>query len=304
MRRLAPACLALAAVLLGCSSGIGSGEGGGPAGAPESSTASNSPVAERRVGYTDQLPIARYSYTEAENIAIESAQHVLTRRCLRTYGIAYEPTKPDPNAPEPADRRYGLSSAGEAARFGYHPNSDAMQNERIPLPEDALPVFYGNRGSAPEGGEKLRYKGKEVPADGCFGQSVKRLSKEYDEPEGSAVASRIATESYTKSLTALPVKEGFRKWSACMRNSGFRYASPMDPLNTPAFRGNTVSAKEKKTAVADVRCKERTGLLAIWFKAESRIQKAEIESNAEALEKLSTAHHKKAEAARRIVAEG
>ncbi|MEV2197364.1 hypothetical protein AB0I02_41275 [Streptomyces phaeochromogenes] len=304
MRRLAPVCLALAAALLGCSSGSGSDEGGSPARAPEKSTAPNSSVAERQVGYTDRLPIARYSYTEAENIAIESAQHVLTRHCLRTYGITYEPAKPDPDAPEPADRRYGLSSAGEAARFGYHPNSDAMLNERIPLPEDALPVFYGNRGTAPDGGEKLTYKGKEVPTDGCFGQSVKRLSKEYDEPDESAVASRIATESYAKSMTASPVKEGFRKWSACMRNSGFRYTSPVDPLNTPAFRGKTVSVKEKKTAVADVRCKEQTGLLAIWFKAESRIQKAEIERNAEALESLSTAHHKKAEAARRIVAEG
>jgi hypothetical protein len=78
----------------------------------------------------------------------------------------------------------------------------------------------------------------------------------------------------------------------------------MEPLNTPAFQGKTVSAKEKETAAADVRCKAETGLLDIWFKAESRIQKADIERNAEALEKLRTAHHKKAEAARRIVVEG
>ncbi|MFI1485828.1 hypothetical protein [Streptomyces sp. NPDC020747] len=304
MRRLAPACLALAAALLGCSPGSSSGEGGGPAEASENSAASSRPAAERQVAYTDRLPIARYSYTEAENTAIESAQQVLTRHCLREYGIAYEPAKPDRDVPRPADRRYGLSSATEAARFGYRPNSDAIRNERIPLPEDALPVFYGNRGAVPDGGERVMYKGKEVPADGCFGQSVKKLSKEYDEPAGSAVASRIATEGYTKSLNASPVREGFRKWSACMQNSGFRYASPMDPLNTPAFKGKTVSAKETKTAIADVRCKEETGLLGIWFKAESRIQKADIERNAKALEGLRTAHHRKVEAARRIVVEG
>ncbi|MEU6013339.1 hypothetical protein ABZ826_04530 [Streptomyces sp. NPDC047515] len=303
MRRLAPACLALAAALLGCSPGSGAGEGGGPARAAENPAASGGPAAERQVTYTDRLPIARYSYTSAENTAIESAQQVLTRRCMRTYGIAYKLPKPAPDAPELADRRYGLSSASEAASFGYHPNREALPTERPALPADAFPVFYGKRGAVQGGGEKVTYKGKEVPADGCFGQSVGILSKEYDDQAGAAVASRIATESYKESFTDPSVKEGFRKWSACMRNSGFRYESPMSPMNSRAFQGRTVAAKEKKTAVADVRCKEETGLLDIWFKAESRIQKADVEKNTEALEKLRTAHQKKAEAARRIVAE-
>ncbi|MFD9033517.1 hypothetical protein ACFVZW_20550 [Streptomyces sp. NPDC059567] len=304
MRRLAPACLALAAALLGCSPGSGQSEGGGPAGSAENPAASGGPAAARQVTYSDRLPIARYSYTDAENAAIESAQQVLTRRCMRTYGITYEPPKPGADAPEPADRRYGLSSASEAARFGYHPNHDALPTERPALPKDAFPVLYGKRSAVRGGGEKVMYKGKEVPSDGCFGQSVGKLSKEYDEPAGAAVASRIATESYRESLTDPSVREGFRKWSACMRNSSFRYASPMDPMNSSEFQGKTVSAKEKDTAAADLRCKEETGLLDIWFQAESRIQKADIEKNAEALEKLRTAHHEKAEAARRIVAEG
>jgi hypothetical protein len=305
VRRLAPVCLALAAALLGCSSGSGSGEGGGPAGAAKSPTASGGSSAERQVTYTNRLPMAHYSYTVAENTAIESAQHVLTRRCLKTYGIAYEPPKQAPDAPKPADRRYGLSSASEAARFGYHPNRDAAQLPEGPqLSGDALTVFYGKRGAPQGGGEKLVYKGKEVPDDGCFGQSVAQLSKEYDDPAGAAVASRIATESYEDSLADPAVKEGFRKWSACMRNSGFRYSSPMDPLNTAAFQSDDISEKEKRTATADVRCKKETRLLDIWFKAETGIQKADIEKNSEALEKLRTAHQEKAEAARRIIAEG
>ncbi|MFJ9818412.1 hypothetical protein ACIRU3_24735 [Streptomyces sp. NPDC101151] len=304
MRRLAPVCLALAAALLGCSSGNGTGGGGGPAGAAEQ-PASGGPAAERQITYTTRLPIARYSYTAAEDTAIESAQQVLTRRCMRTYGIAYEPAKPAPRAAKPADRRYGLSSASEAARFGYHPNSDAGPPPPQPdLPTDALPVFYGKRGSVTGARDKVMYKGKEVPADGCFGQSVRKLSKGYDDPAGAAVASRIATGSYEKSLTDPKVKDGFRKWSACMRNSGFQYKSPMEPLNNPAFQGATVSGKEKKTATADVRCKGKTELLGIWFTAESSIQQADIKKDAEALEKLRTAHRKKAEAARRIVAEG
>ncbi|MEU0071592.1 hypothetical protein ABZ027_18895 [Streptomyces sp. NPDC006332] len=304
MRRLAPVCLALAAALLGCSSGSGSDEGGRPAGAAKTPTTSGSST-ERLVTYSNRLPMARYSYTVAENTAIESAQHVLTRRCLKTYGIAYEPPKQPSDTTRPADRRYGLSSASEAARFGYHPNRDAAQLPEGPrLSKDDLTVFYGNRGAPQGSGEKLTYKGKDVPDDGCFGQSVSKLSEEYDDPAGAAVASRIANGSYQDSLSDPAVKEGFRKWSACMRSSGFRYASPMEPLNNSAFQGDTISEKEKETASADVRCKEKTDLLDIWFKAESEIQKTDIEKNTAALRKLLTAHHKKAQAASRIVAKG
>lgn len=304
MRRLAPICLALAAALLGCSSGSGSGEGGAPAGAANTPTTSGSSTTERLVTYTNRLPMARYSYSVAEDTAIESAQHVLTRRCLKTYGIAYEPPEQAPDTPGPPTAATGCRArarrhASATTRTATPPNCP-----KGPASKDDLSVFYGKRGVPQGSGEKLTYKGKEVPDDGCFGQSVSKLSKEYDDPAGAAVASRIANESYQDSLADPAVREGFRKWSRCMRSSGFRYSSPMDPLNTAAFQGDEISAKEKRTATADVLCKEETGLLAIWFKAETDIQKADIKKNSEALEELRTAHQEKAEAARRIVAEG
>ncbi|MEV0177329.1 hypothetical protein AB0I00_40305 [Streptomyces sp. NPDC050803] len=303
MRRLAPACLALAAALLGCSSGSGSGEGGGPAEAAKTPAPSGSTAAKPQVTFVDRLPIARYSYTADEAAAIESAQQVLTKRCLRTFGIAYEPPKQETETSLPADRRYGLSSASEAARLGYHPDIGPLP-AGPDLPEDALRVFYGNRGAEPGSTEKVVYKGKEVPENGCFGQSVAQLEKKYDAPEAAQIARTISTRSYEDSLTDPSVKEGFRKWSACMRSSGFPYASPLEPANNKAFQGEEISAKEKEIARTDVRCKEKTDLLDIWFKAESALQKADIEKNSDSLEKLLTAHRKKVEAARRIVAEG
>ncbi|MFE0673557.1 hypothetical protein [Streptomyces sp. NPDC058867] len=303
MRRLAPVCLALAAALLGCSSGSGPGGEGAPGTAAESSAAPGGGAREERVGYVDLLPIARYGYTDAETAVIESAEQVLTRRCLRSFGIAYEPPAPEPESAPPADRRYGLSSASEAARLGYHPDL-APPPTGPDLPEDALRVFYGNRGAPAESGEKLRYKGRDVPAEGCFGQSVAHLAKKYDAPRQAETARSISTRSYTEALADPAVKAGFRTWSSCMRSSGFTYASPLDPLNEKAFPGEDVSAEEKATAVADVRCKKETGLLDTWFEAESALQQADIDRNAEALEELLAAHGRKVEAARRIVAEG
>lgn len=299
MRRLAPLCLALATALLGCSSGSGPERGGGPAG----DTDPPGTATETRFSYTQELPIARYSYTADEDAAIEGAQHILTQRCLRTFGIEYEPPQQDPEAPAPADRRYGLSSASEAQRLGYHPDSGPLPTGPD-LPEDALTVFYGNRGADPGSGEKIMYEGKEVPENGCFGQAMDTLSDEYDDPAGAAAARHISTSSYSESLTDPTVKEAFRKWSACMRNAGFTYDSPMDPLNSPAFQGEKVSAEEKETAVTDVGCKEETGLLDIWFRAETEIQNAGIKENSKALDKLRTAHREKVDAARRIIEEG
>ncbi|WP_431993075.1 hypothetical protein [Streptomyces albogriseolus] len=293
----------MAAALLGCSSGGGSGAGDGPAVAAEDPAASGGEPAERLVSYTSRLPIAQYSYTEAENTAIESAQQVLTQRCMSSYGIAYEPTDPDREPADSTDRRYGVSSPLEAARFGYHPNPDALRDTQVDLPKEALPVFYGKRGASQGSGGDLVYKGKKVPDAGCFGQSIGKLSR-YDDPDGAAVASRIATGSYQESLDAPAVKEVFRKWSSCMRKDGFRFASPNEPLNKSAFQGGEISAEERETAVADVRCKEATGLLDIWFKAESAIQRAHIQENVKALEGLRTAHREKAAVARRIVADG
>ncbi|WP_053846932.1 hypothetical protein [Streptomyces sp. NRRL B-24085] len=303
MRRLAPLCLALAAALLGCSSGSGPGTGGAPAGSPETPVTSGSTAAKPQVTFLDRLPIARYSYTADETAAIESAQQVLTKRCLRTFGIAYEPPQREAETSTSSDRRYGLSSASEAARLGYHPDMGPLP-AGPDLPEDALRVFYGNRGAEPGSAERVVYKGREVPKNGCFGQSVAKLAEEYDSPAAAETARRISTQSYKDSLAEPPVKEAFRNWSACMRNSGFRYDSPLEPANNKEFQREDISKREKETARADVRCKEKTDLLDIWFKAESALQKAEIDKNSKSLQTLLTAHRNKTEAARRIVAEG
>ncbi|MEU1476734.1 hypothetical protein [Streptomyces sp. NPDC005760] len=303
MRRLAPMCLALAAALLGCSSGSGPGTGGATAGSTESPVPSGTSAAKPQVTFVERLPIARYSYTPDEAAVIESAQQVLTKRCLRTFGITYEPAEREAEISLSADRRYGLSSASEAARLGYHPDIGPLP-AGPDLPEDALRVFYGNRGAEPGSAEKVVYKGREVPRNGCFGQAVAELAKKYDAPGAVEIARDISTRSYTDSLTEPLVKEAFRNWSACMRSSGFRYTSPLEPANNKEFQGEDISMREKETARADVRCKEKTDLLDIWFKAESALQKAEINKNSESLQSLLTAHRKKTEAARRIVAEG
>ncbi|MGW0336666.1 hypothetical protein ACWD0J_33310 [Streptomyces sp. NPDC003011] len=302
MRRLAIPVLSLA-LLAGCSAQTPSSAPSSAtpsAGAPEPSA---SPSAPAKKGYTFRLPIAAYSYSDADYEVIQSAERVLTRDCMKDFGLSYTPAKTPAPAAGP-DRRYGLSDLATAGRYGYRlpPEPAAPQPQ---LSKDETTVLYGKRSLGDSGQQdaKLTFRGREIPAEGCLGKAILDFRKPYEYPAGSRTASRIATASYEDSLKDPAVRAVFGKWSSCMRRKGYDYASPMDALETPAFREGKVSAEEKETAVADVSCKQNTGLLDTWFDAEAAIQKDMIAKDPEPLRKLDEMHREKVRAAREILAD-
>jgi hypothetical protein len=289
MRRLAIAALSLS-FLVGCASQKSSDSASATpsAAAPKPSPDASSPGAN---AYTFRLPIAVYSYSDADYALIRSAEQVLARECMKSFGFSYTPPE-DPAPTVMPDRRYGLSEMSTAARYGYRPPPETAEPEAR-LTEDQATVLYGR---------KPTYEGKAIPDRGCLGKAVLDLRKPYEYKAGSAAASHIATTSYRNSLKDPKVRAVFAEWSSCMKRKGYTYASPMDALEAPAFREGSVSDQEKKTAMADVSCKESTGLLDTWFKAESAIQKGMIEKDLEVLQKLSEMHRKKVSAARKTAA--
>ncbi|MFC7932178.1 hypothetical protein [Streptomyces cinereoruber] len=307
MRRPAPAALALlCAVLAGCSAPERSARPApatGAAGAGTHSPAASAATPAAESAYTFRLPMARYSYTEAEYALVQSAEHVLAKRCMARYSLSYRPPAPAP-PPPPVDRRYGLAEKGNADRFGYRlppvpTPSPAPADERLGAAE--ILVLYGRQGAGGRAG-KLEHRGKAVPEKGCLGQAMEDFRKGYEHPEGAEAASRIATRSHQESLTDPKVRAALGKWSACMAESGYSYASPMEPLGK--YLEGPVTAEERATAGTDVACKRSTGLLETWFGVESEIQRRMIGPESAVLEELRDRHVRKVAAARRIVAEG
>ncbi|MCT9083337.1 hypothetical protein [Streptomyces fulvoviolaceus] len=244
-----------------------------------------------------------YSYSDADYEVIRSAEQILTRDCMKDFGLTYRPTKnPTPTAAQ--DRRYGITDMDGAARYGYRmpPQQDTPEAK---LTKDQIKVLYGKRSLGADSTKnlKLEYQGKKIPDDGCLGSAILGFRKPYEDKAGAEVASRISTASYESSQKVPEVRSVFEKWSSCMKQKRYDYASPMDALETPSFLQGKVSANEKKTAVADVSCKERTGLLEVWFDAESAIQREMIKTDAKALKKLGELHRKKLSAARKILAD-
>ncbi|MEU9170174.1 hypothetical protein AB0D34_20615 [Streptomyces sp. NPDC048420] len=222
---------------------------------------------------------------------------------MKDFGLTYRPTK-NPAPAVAQDRRYGITDMDSAARYGYRmPPQQSVPEAR--LTEDQIKVLYGKTSPTEDSTKSagLQYQGKEIPDHGCLGSAILSFRKPYEDKAGAEVASRISTESFENSQKTPQVRAVFDKWSSCMKKEGYDYASPMAALATPSFRQGKLSAKEKKTAVADVSCKERTGLLDVWFDAESSIQKEMIKADAQALNKLGELHWKKLSAARKILAD-
>jgi hypothetical protein len=285
-------------LLVGCTSHEPSAESPTDA-SPSTPETGPSPSSPGHKSYTFRLPLAVYSYSDADYQVIQSAEQVLARDCMKDFGLAYQPAR-NPAPAQTEDRRYGLTDRESAERHGYR-MPPQQETPTAKLTKDQIKVLYGSRSLGADSTE-LKYRGKKVPAEGCLGAAVLGFRKPYEDKAGAEVASLISTASYENSQKVPEVREVFAKWSSCMKEEGYAYTSPMDALETPAFLRGKVSDTEKKTAVADVSCKERTGLADVWFAAESSIQKDMIKANAEALRKLGELHERKLRAARKILA--
>lgn len=305
MKRSAFPALALIAplslgLLTGCSShGSAGREPVSGSGAPQRSTGAPTPG---RADYTYRLPIAAYSYTDAEYALIETAQQLLARDCMKSFGLSYRPPG-EPASATASNRRYGMSNMRDATHYGYR------LPPQPPEPEPELTaaqkkVLYGSRSTANGGARnrELEYRGKAIPDTGCLGSAIRKFAKPYEYPAGVTTASNISTDSYQDSLRDPEVKSLFKRWSACMKAKGYTYASPLEPFRTPAFNRGEVTQKERKTATADVACKQSTNLLESWLDVETRIQQEMIRKHTKVLRRLKELHREKVDAARKLTA--
>ncbi|MGC2999443.1 hypothetical protein ACPF8X_14035 [Streptomyces sp. G35A] len=259
------------------------------------------------MSYTQRLPIAAYSLPQDDQRVIRSAQELLTRACMKGFGIDYTPAEVPP-ARQVADRRYGISDRQTALRYGYRfpPEQTAGPQKSDLTPEERKVLVGNNRQGAAEtetSAKPAQYNGRTIPDEGCLGASITEFRKKYAYEPGVAAAGRIAVGSYKDSLNDPKVKAAMSEWSRCMKEKGYDYATPIEAVESQTFEGDEPTAAEKKTALADFTCKEKTGLLDTWFSTERRIQRAMIKDSAEDLRTLKEKQEQQADAARKIVAE-
>jgi hypothetical protein len=231
-----------------------------------------------------RLPLDRYRLSPAQAEMVDRARNQLFIGCMRRFGfdLATPATSRQLTVVGNA-RRYGVYDEAQAGTYGYHPAT----------PPPAAPVREPRLSAAAEvvaeGSGPRTYRGRRVPAGGCLGQALRQLGRGGPVPADPGLAERLSLESYVRTSESSPMRPVFARWSACMRQAGFRYANPRQANNDPAWHTPRPSTRELATAVADARCKRQVHLVDLWATVETAYQQGQVAQHAEQLEILAKA---------------
>lgn len=246
-----------------------------------------------------RFPLDAYVPTGEQNSQLTKAQDKLVDQCMQRYGFRYESPRAG-SAAQPRDesRRYGLSDASVATRYGYNnpvlenrpPKPVAKQlgpNEKLFLHgeeqvDPAKPIPMSQEESEKSGLGSLTVDGKKVPSGGCLRESFLKLYSPVKNSVDIMVPQNFGFDAYGRSRQDSRVEKAIKEWSACMAEKGFSTDNPVSP--ELGFNDATLGSPQAVTAAQqDVACKQRTNLVGIWFTVEVAYQKRLIEQNAEVL---------------------
>lgn len=193
----------------------------------------------------------------------------------------------------PNRRRYGVIEPELAERFGYHlPPDTARAARRAAEKEDRSREL-----SRPE---QIAAYGK-TGVGGCWNQAHEEILKAAPESDYNRLQ-HLSMQNFRKSEKDSEVQKSFRGWSACMQQAGFDYSTPLEAAGDKGWhKSETVSARERDAATADVRCKRETGMVADWAAAEAKVQQAVIRANPAEFRAFKATKERRLAAARRVL---
>ncbi|MEU6283502.1 hypothetical protein [Streptomyces sp. NPDC047028] len=207
------------------------------------------------------------------------------------------------------DSPYGVDDPAVAAEHGYHNGGVDTGAEPREWPADQYTALTGSF----ESGESHRTHGRPIPEGGCLGAATRKIYGSEPRPMnvGGLKLSgyySLATELWIQARKEAgkdPAwKKADRAWSRCMKDKGFHYPDPdKASVDYHWFTTHQASGKEKKTAVADARCKLGTDYIQTAHRIEVRTQNAAIARHKKALEDGRAADQQAIGNARRIIAE-
>ncbi|WP_412543960.1 hypothetical protein R8Z50_16100 [Longispora sp. K20-0274] len=245
------------------------------------------------------LPVDPYLWSAAENDQLRRAEDLLIARCVAGFGLVMPPTprRSDVGPATATSRRYGLTSATEAAATGYRLAGAPTGPQ--PAPEPA--ATGGELNAVLEGGSG-RVRDRPVPAGGCRGEADRRLG-DGAQLGVADVAQDVNGHAWEMSRTHPLVTAAFAAWSRCMAAAGVDYPDPMAAMNDSRFVG-TPTATEIAVARADVACKVAGNTTGIWYAVEADVQRALIAANGPALDAARRAKSEQLGHAREVLAAG
>jgi hypothetical protein len=238
------------------------------------------------------LPFDAYTMSTAELYTVENAQDRLTLECMRRrkdhWKVIRRPTTLEDLRNR---RRYGVVEMDIARQYGYHVPAGLL------TPVEVEETYDKRDDSLSEKQKETAYG-----EGGCAREAVARTTP-AKRPD-LVLLQKLDQDSINDAQRAPSVAAAMRSWRDCVRQAGFDYGTPFAALSDPAWwsSDSEASSREIAVAVADVACKQRTGLVEAWHAAEVRIQQEAIRTHPEKFRELHAAVVDELSAAKAILA--
>ncbi|GAA3754510.1 hypothetical protein [Salinactinospora qingdaonensis] len=241
------------------------------------------------------MPFDEYKLSGLDIQTIAYAEDLLTRACMREVGLDWQVLTPMSHDPAPLSRRrYGVLDPEMARHYGYHlppPSEEMAARDRV----------WQQREELPKNQEQAVYGTDDQ--EGCWDQAREQLHADVVDP-GEPSLYEFESEAFEAATQTGEVTAVFDEWSACMREEGFDYADPLSAVGDSVWtRADQASQREVAAATADVACKDRTDLVQVWSKVESRLQEEAIEEHPARFAAFAEAKEAQIQAARQAIAE-
>lgn len=209
--------------------------------------------------------------TPRENIAIGQWMYARAQGiydCMIRRGVTDIP-KPIPAVEATAiltgsqERRYGVSSTGAAAVYGYHAPwiIDYRPGQTIKAPTSQLAenAMYGT--------------GEFSGLGSCVQVGDSRAgSWPSSDTANSVVQYPLTAASFVAAQQSPAVTQAQSSWSACMASHGYRYETTFDAAADPRWEQTSVPTNaEIATATQDASCQIVANINSVFYEAESRV---------------------------------
>ena len=224
-----------------------------------------------------RYPLEAFDLTEHEMVVVARARYVLTRQCAGQLGAELPPL-PTGRMRMPRGDRYGLASRQTAWEWGYSQDKP---------PERVVPWEL-------EVQQDARLSRLLV---GCLDATNQALQQPAEK-----VLRDLDDEAWQASRETAAVRQKARMWQDCNGKAGLHYDTQVE---TPYFEwgakriaghpklteqdrrdGLRPSPTERRAALVDVNCKQRTGFLRAWAEADVAAQREVVAKHLDEL----TAH--------------
>ncbi|MFE0380970.1 hypothetical protein ACFW1M_36645 [Streptomyces inhibens] len=241
------------------------------------------------------LPFDGYELSLGDYYTVSNARDILTRKCMRNSGFDWEIINRPAEVDEARNRRrYGIIEIPVAERFGYHTNDELLD-----------PSGISGKGRARDRGlSSEEARAANSPDTGCAIKASRKLAKDAEADVGTKMLNTLGDQVMANSQKVPDVAQALGRWSECMQRKGMGYSTPRQAVNDDRWwskGSDRPSKKEIAVAVADVRCKQRTALVKVWFEAEADLQRAAIREHSGYFKKLAESKQRQVTAARAVL---